>query len=343
MKKSLLYFTFIFAVLFVFEAKAQSFDYDVTAADPATASFPTSTQGGISLTTTAPVATDGSSPVYKMLNISSNSYDVTLSSTTSDIRQVIYYVRGAGTSTAATPVVTYGVSSSDPAMVTSTAQSATSAAPGAPLTYIFPMGTRYVKMVRIATVRVFRIAAGPSSFTLPLDFLSFTAKADALGKTVALNWSTTNEINTKNFEIQRRTDVTEFKTIGKVISKNTAGIHNYSFTDGNVSQGSSYYQILQFDNDGASKPSVIVPVNIKSATALSIYPNPVENSLGITHALASNAFIKILSLDGKTIIQKKVDENSTSTQLDVSQLASGSYLIVLDNNNEKSTLKFIKK
>ncbi|OAQ37921.1 hypothetical protein A5893_16245 [Pedobacter psychrophilus] len=180
--------------------------------------------------------------------------------------------------------------------------------------------------------------------TLPLDFLSFTAKPDALGKTVNLNWSTTNEINTKNFEIQKRTDVSDFKTIGTVNSKNVAGIQNYSFADANLNSGTSYYRLNQVDNDGKSKFSGIVPVNIKSAISLSIYPNPAENTLNVSHPAASNkALIKVLSLDGKTMFQQSLSTSSTLTQLDVSQLASGSYLILLEDQSEKSSLKFIKK
>lgn len=343
MKKFLL----ILLCLFVFnnfKSIAQDFDYDLTAADPAVGSFPTITQGGITLTTTAPVATDGSSPVYKMLNINSNSFAVVLESSTTDIRQAIYFLRGAGNAATATPVVTYGVSSTDPNMVTAPAQSATASAPGIPLQYDFPLGTKYVRMVRNATVRLYRITAGSSVYTLPLDFLSFTAKPDALGKSVNLNWSTTNEVNTKNFEIQKRTDVTEFATIGTLSSKNVSGVHQYAFIDNNASQGNAYYRLLQYDLDGAFKASEIVAVTNKSNIALSVYPNPVDQTLNINHpSTSATASIRILSLDGKVVLEKSLSANLTTTDLDVSQLNAGSYLVLFQDQAEKSSLKFIKK
>lgn len=192
-------------------------------------------------------------------------------------------------------------------------------------------------------VRLSEIILTPIS-TAPLDFLSFTAKPDALSKFVNLNWSTTNEVNTKNFEIQKRTNDSDFKTIGTVNSKNVSGVHNYSFVDGNLSSGTTYYRLNQIDNDGKSKFSEISTVNIKSAVTLSVYPNPVENSLSISHPIASNkANIKIFNLEGKTVFQQALIANTTSSQIDVSQFTSGSYLIVLEDQSEKSSLKFIKK
>lgn len=341
MKKKLLYF--IALLFFVVNAKAQEFDYDVTAADPAVGSFPSITQGGITLNTTAPVATDGSAVVYKMLNINSNSYDVNLTSS-NDIRQVTFFARGSGNTSTATPVVTFGTSESDPNMSTAPAQTATSSAPGVPLTYSFPAGTKYVKMVRNATVRVFRVAAGSSAFTLPLNFLSFEAKPDAFGKTVDLNWKTTNEVNTKNFEIQKRTDATDFVTIGSVKSNNVSGFQNYSFKDLNASAGASYYRILQFDNDGSSSPSEIISVNNSAVASLKVYPNPVAETLNISHVAAANgASFRILSLDGKTLLQGAANANTTSTSIDVSRLSTGAYMLIFDNNASSSSLKFVKK
>jgi hypothetical protein len=339
--KRKLQFVLVLVIAFAFtKTNAQSFDYNITAADPALGAFTPVTQGAITLSATALISIDGS---YKILNLNADGLEVVLTSS-ADIRQAIYFLRGAGGSATATPVVTYGTSSSDPSMTTAPAQTATASAPGIPIQYDFPAGTRYVRMVRTATVRMYRVTAGSSAYTLPLDFLSFTAKTDALNKFVNLNWSTTNEVNTKNFEIQKRTDISDFKTIGTVNSKNVSGIHNYSFVDGNLINGTSYYRLNQIDNDGNSKFSEIATANIKSAISLSVYPNPVVNSLNVSHPAASNqANIKIFNLEGKTILQKSLLASATSTQLDVSDLTTGSYLIVIEDQSEKSSIKFIKK
>lgn len=188
------------------------------------------------------------------------------------------------------------------------------------------------------------ISAFSQDTTLPLDFLSFSGKADALGKTVDLNWSTTNEVNTKSFDVQRKTAGSDFVTMGTLACKNTAGVHNYSFTDQNAANGTAYYRISQSDNNGASKLSNVIAVSNKAVSALSVYPNPVDQTLNIKHAsAAAGANLEVLSLDGKTMFKKAVTVNSISSNLDVSKLATGTYLLILDNNTEKSSLKFVKK
>ena len=151
-------------------------------------------------------------------------------------------------------------------------------------------------------------------------------------------------MNTKNFEIQKRTDADSFVTIGSVASKNTAGVHAYSFTDQSASAGTAYYRVLQFDNDGSSKSSSVIAVTSKTATKLSVYPNPAEQTLNVNHPLSSNkANFSVLSLDGKIMLKKAVAANSTSSILDVSSLASGAYMVILEDQNQKSSIKFIKK
>lgn len=176
--------------------------------------------------------------------------------------------------------------------------------------------------------------------TLPLDFVAFTAKPDAFGKTVNLNWITTNEKNTKAFEIQKRTVEGNFTKIGVVKSINLAGQNTYSFTDQNATEGDSYYRIAQIDNDGSSTFSKIVAVNCNAKGTLSVYPNPVGETLNIRHALAaSGTNFKILNSEGKAILSSAAMVNTTATTVDVSTLDSGIYVLMFDGK----AVKFVKK
>lgn len=193
-----------------------------------------------------------------------------------------------------------------------------------------------------SNVKINGVTGAPG--TLPLNFLSFTAKPDAFGKTVALNWATSNEVNTKNFEIQKRTDAGDFATIGYLNSKNTAGTHNYSFTDNNASAGNSYYRIVQFDNDGAYTSSNVVAVSATGNNSLTVYPNPVDESLNISHALSNpGSSFKILSANGATVLSSAAAANATATSLNVSGLTPGAYVLVFDNKTDSKITKFVKK
>lgn len=177
---------------------------------------------------------------------------------------------------------------------------------------------------------------------LPLNFISFTAKPDALGKSVNLNWQTTNEVNTQDFVVERRSNNTEFTSIGTINSKNTAGMHNYSFVDAKPLTGNSYYRLTQRDRDGKSSQSEVSTVTINSV-GLSLYPNPVSTQLVVNHEYAKKSTpITIIGLDGKAYIKTSTFVGSSSTTINVGKLATGTYLLRFGNDKNLSQ-KFIKK
>ncbi|MGV3545829.1 MAG: T9SS type A sorting domain-containing protein [Pedobacter sp.] len=178
---------------------------------------------------------------------------------------------------------------------------------------------------------------------LPLDLLSFSAKPNALGKSVNLNWKTANEVNTQDFLVERRTDDTEFTTVGSVLSKNVAGTHSYSFTDTKPVVGNSYYRLKQRDKDGKSSYSDIANVKIEGIS-LSLHPNPVSKELVVSHDyVKQSASLKVVGLDGKTHIKTNSAVGSSSTTINVASLAAGTYLLVHDVNGKSQSQKFIKK
>ena len=71
----------------------------------------------------------------------------------------------------------------------------------------------------------------------------------------------------------------------------------------------------------------------------SLYPNPTSDVLNITSktGIEFNA-IKIVDLTGRIV---KSEQNKTS--INVSDLASGTYLIEIFTNESKATSKFVKK
>jgi hypothetical protein len=182
---------------------------------------------------------------------------------------------------------------------------------------------------------------------LPLNLIAFDAKMDnSLTAAVKLTWTTTNEINTKDFELSRKGESGDFIKIHTEGTKNISGFHQYSFIDKTPEKGLNYYQLKQNDNDGKFTFSQVVFVrnSFETVSTLTVYPNPAEQNLNINHASAlAGATLKVFSLDGKTIFEKGITVNSTSTNLDVSNLSMGTYLLIFDNNSEKSSMKFIKK
>jgi len=186
---------------------------------------------------------------------------------------------------------------------------------------------------------------GPVGVTLPLTFISFDAiLTSGLNKYVSLQWKTTNEVNTARFVIERSIDGKNFETVAELGSKNTAGTHVYSVVDKDPAIGYSYYRLKQVDINGDFKyHDKIVTVLNNDALAFTLYPNPAQKIIKLNHAKAgSNALIQIKSIDGKTLISLKPLLNSVSSQVDLTSLAAGNYILSYVDGALKIAKQFIR-
>ena len=79
-----------------------------------------------------------------------------------------------------------------------------------------------------------------------------------------------------------------------------------------------------------------------NATDVTFYPNPVTSELTITRISSDLNNIQLISVLGTKVIEKEWDNNSLSTQLDLSTLKAGIYFINVSNDkNEMITQKIV--
>ena len=71
------------------------------------------------------------------------------------------------------------------------------------------------------------------------------------------------------------------------------------------------------------------------------YPNPADNIITITNLLENdgNEILSVFDMNGKKVLEKKIDKNSSELNLNVENLKSGLYLYKIKDK----TYKFIKK
>lgn len=158
--------------------------------------------------------------------------------------------------------------------------------------------------------------------SLPLKWLSFTAKPVSNG--VQLNWSTTEEVNTAYFVVERNET-----PIDTIQAKGNAVRNDYSFLDGGQHTGHVFYRIKQVDMDGRYEYSKVVMVNMtEKGGGLNLYPNPAP---GIVHIQApgTQATVRIYSQAGvlvKTLVVNKQQQVS---------LPAGVYYVVTDGYSKQ--------
>ncbi|TRW22407.1 T9SS type A sorting domain-containing protein [Flavobacterium zepuense] len=78
--------------------------------------------------------------------------------------------------------------------------------------------------------------------------------------------------------------------------------------------------------------------SVQAIADIKLYPNPTEDMLNITN-ITNQATYRIINIYGQVTSQGKLTEGTVN----VANLASGTYLIEINDNGTLSTLKFIKK
>jgi hypothetical protein len=88
-----------------------------------------------------------------------------------------------------------------------------------------------------------------------------------------------------------------------------------------------------------STSGIILNGNIPSMT---VYPNPADNLITVTtfQGTAINTMLSIYSIEGKLILQQALVKEKT--ELDVSTLTKGIYIMQVTENNKTERVKFIK-
>ena len=203
------------------------------------------------------------------------------------------------------------------------------------------------------------IGAGPDGSTIyytnipvitPVRFTNFSAsKKD---NNASLIWQITNEdANVVSYEVERSTNGVSFTKIATVAPKNN-GISTNTYTlsdnlDAIQNSGIAYYRIKQIDRDGKVTYTDIRSVRITNkGIAIGIYPNPVKNTANLTIDLTEDAAVTVNVTDvtGKEV--KRVNLNAVKglnvQPINMSTLASGSYLLKVQAGSEIKTLPVVK-
>ena len=188
----------------------------------------------------------------------------------------------------------------------------------------------------------------PNNAPLPLNLISFEAEKFET-QDAKLTWTTANEENTSNFEIQRSFDKKTWTNVGNVGAAGySIDIRNYSFMDYRVYNGRDsrlpvYYRLNMVDLDGRQRYSPIESVIFGNTTVASnsfyVYPNPATDGVQVewdADNIDQPTSLEFYDVTGKLIFVKKVSTNAVREYVDFSQTAihSGVYLLRIMNGSE---------
>ncbi|MCB9032595.1 MAG: T9SS type A sorting domain-containing protein [Chitinophagales bacterium] len=182
---------------------------------------------------------------------------------------------------------------------------------------------------------------------LPVELLSFTGTN--MGDYNKLEWITASEINSKEFVIEKSTDITNWTNIGVITAAGFSSEElNYSFIDNAPNVGNNYYRLKIINTDGTFEYSKVINLPIADYTGIiNVYPNPTSHNINVVVSSKSNqsATLEIFDVIGKQMVfeTKSLNSGLNTMSYDVTQFAKGAYIIkVIDSNGKTYQHKFVK-
>ena len=195
--------------------------------------------------------------------------------------------------------------------------------------------------IQIESVDASLDGGGASCFgLLPVQLSSFAVQKT--GNNASIFWTTEQEINSKEFVIERATNGGTFTAIATVrAAGNSAAKLSYSFTDIAPTKGVQLYRLRLVDFDGKFSNSATKSVLFGNADVVLVTPNPASTFVNIYMGKNNNSLSQIIvtSANGKMI--EKINTADQTYQLQTSNYAKGLYFIRVISEGNSSTQKVI--
>jgi hypothetical protein len=143
------------------------------------------------------------------------------------------------------------------------------------------------------------IVYDPNCVILESKLLNFEASRKS--KQVNLNWSVSQNQDSKYFDVQRSTDGENFTTVARVNANTSLQVADYAATDdiANVKSAYVYYRLKMKSNMGYIKYSKVIPIALSEnrVTGISITPNPVQEKLQLSISVNEQKTVGVFIYD----------------------------------------------
>jgi hypothetical protein len=172
---------------------------------------------------------------------------------------------------------------------------------------------------------------------LPVKLIDF--KAAIVNNNTEIKWSTSSEVNSKYFVVERSSENGVFTAIDTLEAAGySADITSYSITDRSPLNGSNYYRLHTIDNGGKSEYSktVVVKYTLKEIS-IGIYPNPATDRITIEHPSKTQAKISLINNQGLVVKEILTTRSADKTIIELGKFAKGVYHLVWQTENERSS------
>jgi hypothetical protein len=175
---------------------------------------------------------------------------------------------------------------------------------------------------------------------LPVKFISFTLSRNNIG--IMIQWSTSEEMNSGHFEVERSTDGTSWNTIANInASGNSSSVKEYSFIDKNNTNKISYYRIKQIDINGTFVYTSVKTISYQADTDIKI--SFLDNSVFVQFAkvVKGNVSVRFVSLSGQVVSEQILTNPVGQIILAAKASLKGNYIVSVSNDQDLKIAKQI--
>lgn len=174
---------------------------------------------------------------------------------------------------------------------------------------------------------------------------NITFSASKLNNSSAeLVWSSTNELNTLKYIVQRSADGINFENLYEINPGASYG--SYKFIDTKPYKPETFYRVVSKNNNTSDQFTNTAMLTFKQISTIAISPNPASNYVYVDVASVSGgeASISVIDMKGQVIhVQKQLlfSGNNKVNLSGIEKLNNGLYRVVVQLNSEILTTSLI--
>jgi hypothetical protein len=194
----------------------------------------------------------------------------------------------------------------------------------------------YRYIVNLGDYANFDAAFVNANCVLPIVLNSFTVQNEA--NSVKLSWNASEQSTCAYYDVEKSYDGVNFS---KVLTQNKLNTSIYTVDDNSFKQaGVIYYRLKIVELNGSFTYSKIEKVITKMNNQIFILSNPTNDVLNLS-SVSSKGQVRVLDFAGKLLITQNI--LTPLTNINVSTLKAGMYILQYVNGANVETQKFLKK
>jgi len=173
-----------------------------------------------------------------------------------------------------------------------------------------------------------------SGIVLPVELTDFAGQF--LDGHIQLTWTTETEKNSDYFQIERKTENTDFEPVGTVRASGESVItRDYGFNDLFAAPGENNYRLKMVDRDNSFSYSPIVSVFVKEPVTWQLVPNPSNGRVSLsvnTEMKVGGLKFEVHNASGQIVFTHEIlsPEFPFNKEFDLGHLPKGAYICRID-------------